>query len=426
MKGTARQIAVRCLIDIFDRGGYSNLVLDAQMKEADLSAQERAFCTALLYGVAEKRLTLDWALARYSQRPIGQLYPTVREILRVAAYQLLYMPSVPQSAAVDEAVKLSRVFGAGNASGYVNGVLRSFLRGEMAYEMPKNRINALSIQYSVPKELVAMWNTVYGKKKADAILEGSGGPPPVFARVNTLRITPAELIARLKAEGVEAAETGLAGALRLDGMGNLPTLPSFREGLFHIQDLSSQACAAALEAAPGMRVLDVCAAPGGKSFTIAEGMENRGELLAMDISASRLQKVESGAQRLGLSILTTRRNDASIVNDSLGQFDRILCDVVCSGFGVIRRKPEIRYKPLAELKELPAMQLKILTASAGYLAPGGRLIYSTCTLNPAENERVVKAFFAEHPEFSLAGEMTTTLPTKEGGDGFFFAPLTRG
>lgn len=421
----ARETAVRCLIEVFDREGFSQLVLDSALRRDGLLPQDRAFCAALFYGVVERRITLDWVIQQYSRNKVEELTPAVREILRAAFYQLIFMPSVPDSAAVDEAVKLCRGLGMEVATGFVNGTLRTFLRAEKAFEMPKHYVHALSVQYSVPEELISLWNTVYGKGKTLEILSGCHTPPPVFARVNLLRATPEALIARLSEEGITAEMTELPGALRLHDMGDITALPTFQEGLFHIQDLSSQRCAAALMAAPGMRVLDVCAAPGGKSFTIAEGMENEGELLAMDIAPNRLRLVADGARRLGLDCLATEVHDAVEHDRALGRFERILCDVPCSGYGVLRRKPEIRYKALASVKELPALQKAILTASAQALSTGGRLLYSTCTLNPAENQLVVKGFLAEHPDFALAGEMVTTFPTREGGDGFFYAPLTR-
>lgn len=423
--GNARETAVRGLIEVFDRNGFSNLVLDSLMRQDELSPQDRAFCSALFYGVVEKRITLDWVLKQYSETPMAETTSAVREILRLALYQLIFMPSVPPSAAVDEAVKLTRVFRAEIAAGFVNGVLRSFLRSEMAFALPKHRLDQLSVQYSVPTELLALWNTVYGKDKTAEILSGIGGPPPIFARVNTLKTTVEELIPLLQEEGVTAEPAGFPGALRLYEMGSVTALSSFEKGLFHIQDLSSQQCAAALGVLPGMRVLDVCSAPGGKSFTLAETMENSGELLAMDLSGNRLSLVSSGAERLGITILRTSINDAAKPNSLLGQFDRILCDVPCSGYGVIRRKPEIRYKTPESVRELPALQLQILTVSSGYLAPGGRMVYSTCTLNRAENEKVVQSFLLAHSDFALDGEMTTVFPTKEGGDGFFFAPIAR-
>ena len=343
----ARLTALRGLSEVFGQGGYSNLVLESLMRNHQLNGQERAFCTALFYGVVERRITLDWVLGRYSRQPVEKLSPAVRDILRMAVYQLLYMPSVPESAAVNEAVKETRQRKVASAAGYVNGVLRAFLRDGKKIALP--RIDA----------------------------------------------------------------------------GDVTRLEAFREGLFHVQDLSSQKCAAALGVQAGHRVLDVCSAPGGKSFTLAEMMDDTGSLLAMDLYPNRLRLVEDGAARLGLHCIKTQARDAQIYDNSLGVFDRILCDVVCSGYGVIRRKPEIRYKDPAEAAALSETQLAILTASSRSLSCGGRLVYSTCTLNPAENEGVVERFLRENTDYALCGEPVTCLPEQNGGDGFFYAVVER-
>lgn len=421
----ARLTALRGLSEVFGQGGYSNLVLESLMQKNELTAQERAFCTALFYGVVERRITLDWVLGRYSKQPVEKLSPAVRDILRMAVYQLLYMPSVPEHAAVNEAVKETRMMRVASAAGYVNGVLRAFLRDGKRIVLPKNKAQALSVRYSVPEALIALWQQGYGKQKTAAILEGGSSLPPLFIRVNTQKTTANALLKRLAEEDITAEKTAVENALRLIDAGDVTRLAAFREGLFHVQDLSSQKCAAALAVQPGHRVLDVCAAPGGKSFTIAQMMNDRGSLLAMDLYPNRLRLVEDGAARLGLSAIQTRTNDACIYDNSLGVFDRILCDVVCSGYGVIRRKPEIRYKDPAEAAALPEIQLAILTASARYLADGGRLVYSTCTLNPAENEGVINLFLRQNSGFCLADEPVTCLPEKDGGDGFYYAVLEK-
>ena len=312
-----------------------------------------------------------------------------------------------------------------SASGYVNGVLRAFLRDGKKIALPREPLAALSVQYAVPKALITLWRQGYGEETTRAILEGCQSPAPLFIRVNSQKTTAEALMEKLAEENITAEKTPVENALRLEGAGDVTRLAAFREGLFHVQDLSSQRCAAALDVRPGHRVLDVCSAPGGKTFTLAERMEDTGSLLAMDLYPHRLKLVEDGAARLGLRCIQTKANDAQIYDKSLGVFDRILCDVVCSGYGVIRRKPEIRYKDPAEGVALPQTQLAILTTSARYLAPGGRLVYSTCTLNPAENEGVVNAFLREHRELALCGEPVTCLPEQTGGDGFFYAVVER-
>ena len=230
----ARLTALQGLGEVLDREGYSNLVLESLMRKSALAAQERAFCTALFYGVLERRITLDWVLGRYSRQPVAKLSPAVREILRLAVYQLLYMPSVPEAAAVNEAVRETRALRVASAAGYVNGVLRAFLREGKQIPTPRNALTALSVRYSVPEELIALWQKSYGQEKTRAILEGAGGPPPVFLRGNTTRITAAGLRQRLAEEGLETTETDLPDCLRCTGAGDLTRLPSFTEGLFHV------------------------------------------------------------------------------------------------------------------------------------------------------------------------------------------------
>ena len=421
----ARLTALRGLSEVFGQGGYSNLVLESLMRKNELTGQERAFCTALFYGVVERRITLDWVLGRYSRQPVEKLSPAVRDILRMAVYQLLYMPSIPERAAVNEAVKETRAMRVSSASGYVNGVLRAFLRDGKKIALPREPLAALSVQYAVPKALITLWRQGYGEETTRAILEGCQSPAPLFIRVNSQKTTAEALMEKLAEENITAGKTPVENALQLEGAGDVTRLAAFREGLFHVQDLSSQKCAAALAVQPGHRVLDVCSAPGGKTFTLAERMEDTGSLLAMDLYPHRLKLVEDGAARLGLRCIQTKSNDAQIYDKSLGVFDRILCDVVCSGYGVIRRKPEIRYKDPAEGVALPQTQLAILTTSARYLAPGGRLVYSTCTFSPEENEQTVEAFLQAHPEFSLSG-IHRLYPHTSAGEGQFAAVLHRG
>lgn len=428
MMKTARETAATALIGVFSGGGYSNIVLDTALEKEDLSPQDRSFCAALFYGVAERIITLDHAIAAYCKIPLKTLSPAVLTCLRCGFFQLLYMPSVPQSAAVNETVAVVKNLGEGQAAGLVNGVLRSFIRAGLAYPQPRDRLMALSVHYSVPMPLIQLWRKCYGHETAIEILEGSCTAAPLFARVNTTRTTPEKLIEALGEEGVEAVPCAASpNTLILRDTGSIARLAAFRGGLFHVQDLSSQLCAEAGAPVAGMRVLDVCSAPGGKAFTMAELMENKGELVACDLYPSRLSLVEQGAERLGLDIIKTKVQDGGVYSPEMGSFDFILCDVVCSGFGILRRKPEIRYKQPETLDELPALQYNILYTSSRYLGGGGRLVYSTCTLNPRENQQVVERFLTEQPDFTLASPMETILPGgQEGGDGFFYAVLQRG
>ena len=424
-----RQITAAALLQVERQGAYSNLTLEPFFARESPSPQDRAFASALFYGVLERQITLDWHLSHYSKTPIAKLDPLPRAALRLGALQLMFFPSVPPAAAVSQSVDLTRALGAPRAAGFVNGVLRQMARQGCAAPPPKDKLTALSVEYSVPSPLIQLWRKAYGHQNALQILQGSRGPAPVFVRVNTVHTTLPALRARLTQEGIPSQPVpGVPDALLLPDPGRIDAIPAFRDGLFHVQDISSQLCAAALDPRPGMDVLDLCAAPGGKTFTIAQRMANQGRILARDLHPHRLRLVEEGAARLGLTCIETAPGDAREFAPALAEgFHRVLCDVVCSGFGTLRRKPEIRYKPLESIAGLPELQYGILATAARYLKPGGRLVYSTCTLNPAENEAVVERFLAEHPDFAPAAPPRTYINGQDGldCDGFFTAPLQR-
>ena len=433
---TARQIAVEALGKVNGSKGYSNIVIDKALEQSGLDLRDAAFATALFYGVLERMLTLDHCIAGFSKTPVEKLTPQVREILRVSLYQILYMDSVPDSAAVNEAVNLTRVFRKESAGGFVNGVLRAFLRsGKRVPRMAGSRADQLSVQYSCPAWLVQLWLDSYGEENTEGILKTSLGRPPVYIRANTLKTTADALSSRLEEEGAVVRRDEMEeNCLRVSGTGDVTALPAFPEGLFHVQDKSSQLCVKALDARPGMRVLDICAAPGGKSFTAAQWMHGEGELLAMDLYRARAALVAEGAQRLGICCIAAKEGDASRYNSKLGLFDRVLCDAPCSGLGIIRRKPEIKYKNPEELGEIPQLQYNILSNSANYVKKGGILLYSTCTLNPGENEGVVERFLAEHRDFApcrlpqslgSSGHTVTLFPHQGDTDGFFISTMER-
>ena len=421
----ARQIAAEALLRV-EHGGYSQLVLDAALQKSGLSAQERQFAAALFYGTLERRVTLDHCIAHYARHPLSE---TVAVILREAFYQLLYLDSVPAHAAVDEAVGLTRAMRQGAAAGMVNGILRSFLRDDCRIPPVKGGAAArLAVSGSCCEDLADCLITWYGADTAEKILAASFGRAPVFLRVNTLRTDPDTLISRLGEEGCRAAKTSLADCLTVTG--DAAHTRAHAEGLFHIQDMCSQTAALALGAQPGESVLDLCSAPGSKSFTIAETMANRGHILSCDISAGRLRQVEKNAGRLGIDIIGTLPNDAARQNDALGTFDRVLCDVPCSGLGVLRRKPEIKLRGRDTFARLPQTQSAIIANAAAHVRAGGTLLYSTCTINPAENEDIVDAFLAAHTDFSpypFDGDSryTTHLPDENSGDGFFISRMRR-
>ncbi len=432
-----RLTVVKMLMKMESSEAYSNLLLDHAFNEAELSDRDKAFAAALFYGVLERRLTLDHVIRTNSKIAFEKLDKAAVQILRTGLYQLLYMPSVPESAAVNESVKMCKKLKCFSAQGFVNGMLRSFIRsGKKISYLGISPEKRLSVEYSCPEWLTEKFISEYGMDFAVRALKASVGKPPVYARVNILRTTTDKVIAELAKHRIKAAPyPGLVNCIRLEKAGDIEKCAPFRQGLFHVQDISSQLCCLTLRPVVNETVLDVCAAPGGKSFTLAELMGNNGKLYSMDLHDMRVGLIEDGAARLGIKIITAMQNDASKFNGALPQADRVLCDVPCSGFGVIRRKPEIKYKPPEEFAGLPEIQYQILETSARYVKSGGTLVYSTCTLSRAENDDVADRFAASHPEFmpivqpvpiSAPGDYKRTYcPDENGGDGFFTASFRR-
>lgn len=444
MAVSVRAMAASALADLHRRQGYSNIVLDELLKTAALSAADRSLLSRLFYGVIERRLTLDYVIDRCSSTPVRKLHPLVRETLRIGIYQLLYMDRIPPSAAVNEAVTAIRQLKQGHASGFVNGVLRGVLRNKSTLfdDLPVGD-EGLAIRYSCPAPLIAFWRETYGEERMLSLLSSLNEQAPEYVRVNTLQILDDEfsqILENLGADWQKSAEISHCFALK-DGY-LLNKLEFNKKNCYYYQDIASQWACVALDARPGERIADVCAAPGGKSFTVAQAMNDRGYLLSCDVYPQKCDTMAARAAQYGISILETAVRDAStpVPAPLKGRFDRVICDVPCSGLGVIRRKPEIRYKDLSALRDLPALQYTILERSAELVHPGGVLQYSTCTLNPAENEEVVSRFLREHPEFSprllpipacfeALGQQPhwhiTLFPYIHGSDGFFIAGFTK-
>ncbi len=437
----SRTLAAQALLKQEARAAWSSFALDAALEEANLPPREAAFAAALFYGVLERRITLDACIAPYLKTPADKLDAAVRCALRLGVYQLLYMDSVPAHAAVGESVELVKRLRKTQAAGLVNGVLRAFLRAGKPVPLPGGPPDArLSVEYACPRELAALWLGAYGEARTRAFLAQSLGRPAVAVRVNTLKTTDAGLISLLDAEGVQSRpHTGLPHCLLLETGGAPQKLEAFRQGLFHVQDAASQFCALATGARPGMRVLDACAAPGGKSFTIAQMLQNTGAVIACDLHEKRAGLIGRGAARLGITCLSAAARDMTKPHPELaagGPYDIVLCDVPCSGYGSMRHKPEIKYKPLAEFENITNVQYNILESSSHYCKAGGTVLYSTCTLNPSENDAVAARFLSEHPEFAprslcflgdslSGGAHTRTLMGDCDADGFFLASFTR-
>lgn len=438
-----REIALKVLLKIENDKAYSNLALNHAIRENRLGGVDSAFVSALVYGVLERQLTLDYVIKQYSKIPLRKIEIKTKLILRMGVLQLLFMDKVPPSAAVNESVNLAKRYRLQKSAGFINGVLRSITRAEQPYTPPQTGdVNyCLSIRYSVPQDIVRLWRKAYGDENAEQLMQLLSGRPPMCARVNTLRITSDELAQRLEAEGVKAQpHPYLPDALLLGNTGSIEKLISYKEGLFHIQDSSSQLCVRLLNPKPRQIMADVCSAPGGKAVTAAQLMQNRGKIYACDLHEHKLKLIRANAERLGVTNIIAARRDAAKADAVLPEADRVLCDVPCSGLGVIRRKPEIRCRQDIIDSSLPELQYKILCQSAALTAVGGRLLYSTCTLNPAENNENISRFLSEHPAFrgvplTLPDGLKrafdereheiTLMPHTAGTDGFYIALLER-
>lgn len=416
-----RQIAVNALLKIEKERAYSNITLNGIFKENELSNADKALISAIVYGVLDRKITLDYVLGQYMKTPLKKTAPFTLCVLRSALYQIMFMDKIPDSAAVNEAVKIIKKSRESRNSGFVNAVLRAVLRSEKL--LPEgNTPEDLSVRYSCPLWIVESFISDYGTVTAISLLEESLKAPPVTVRVNTVKNDKNTLKSTLENEGIVCTESENENSLIVEKGISIPKSNAYRQGLFYVQDPASQTAVSALGAKNGDRVLDMCAAPGGKSFTLACLMENEGEIVACDLYEARTKLIADSAKRLGLDIIKARVADATEYDESLGKFDCVLCDVPCSGLGVIRRKPEIKYKSDCDFTELEDIQYRILCNAVRYLKKGGRILYSTCTLRRGENENVVIRFQKEYNTFNKVYERTL-MPHIDKTDGFYFALL---
>jgi len=432
----ARETALKVLLSL-RHGAWSDGALAAAIEKDGLDSRDAALCTGLCYGVLQNRLYLDHCIAHFSTLKMNKIAPTVLEILRIAAYQIYYLDKVPASAAVNEAVRQCRTHANPKAAGFVNAVLRKLADSPRPEVKEEALLDRLSILYSHPRPVVGMLAKAVGEEQIEALLAANNAPTPLSIRLNTLKGTPETLCAAMCREGLDLTpDDALPTAATLPGSGRITRLESFAKGLFTVQDKASQLCALTLAPKAGDEVLDLCAAPGGKSFALAALMENRGRIISCDLHAHKLPLIEEGAARLGIDILQTLCMDATKHQAKFGgRFDRVLADVPCSGLGVIRKKPDIRYKDIADIPKLPDIQAAILENAVDYVKPGGVLVYSTCTILARENRRVVQRILEKHPELTLeafelpgigevAGDITL-LPHIYGTDGFYIAKIRK-
>ena len=424
---TARECALAAIERCRRDGAWSEDALDGILTSAGLDGRDCALATAICSSVLQNTALCDFYISKFCTTRPEKLEPKILDILRMAVCQIVFMDKIPAHAAVSEAVSMAKRHNR-RAAPLVNAVLRRISENRASLpEVPgRGTPEYLATRYSHPLWLCRTLCDERGYSFAEAFLAADNAPPPTVAQTNTLRITPHELYEKWRAEGIDAVSDVLPGSFRIRTRGGLRRLGSFREGLFYIQDCAARLAVEKASPGPGMRVLDACSAPGGKSFAAAMAMGGAGSILACDIHEKKLKRIAEGAERLGISsMISTRAMDARQPDPALtGEFDLTIADVPCSGIGVIRKKPDIRFKSEQELERLPGIQLDIVRALAQTVRPGGRLLYSTCTVLRRENEGVTEAFLTERPEFECE-HMQTLFPNTDGTDGFFICVMRK-
>lgn len=419
---------------------WSDAVLGSVMDSAGLDGRDRGLCTAICYGVMQNRILLDNAVAAFSSVKVNKLEPKVLDILRVSAYQLLFMDRIPVSAAVNEGVKLTKKLGYMRAAGLVNAVLRKISANKESLLSPvgKTAAETLSLRYSHPKELVEYFISILGEEETEALLHSHNAAVPTTLQVNTVKTDRAALVSRFAEAGIETkAHEHLSGCLFTGAGGAVSAFPGFAEGEFYVQDCAAFMAVMAGEPKAGEKVLDVCSAPGGKSFAAHVLSGGGADITSCDLHENKLKRIRESAVRLGLSSHRALAADGRVFRPEFEEgFDLVIADVPCSGLGVIRKKPDIRYKNMADFEALPEIQLDILKNVSRYVRPGGRILYSTCTVRGEENGNVVSAFLGENGNFApedfelpgvgeSEGGMMQLWPHRHGTDGFFIAKLRR-
>ena len=439
----AREVALLTLYTCQRQGGWSDGVLKKQIAAANLDSRDAALATNLCFGVIQNQMLLDFYLSKFSSIPLNRMENKVLQSLRLGVYQMLFLSKIPHSAAVDRSVAMAKQHSKNpRASGMVNAILRSFQRSmdHLPTISQQDPVEYLSTLYSHPAWLVEQLLDRLGEEETIRFLQANNAQPPTTAQVNTTKTDTLSLKGRLEEAGVVAEEhPWLPDCLILSRTGNLEGLSAFQEGLFYIQDAASRLAVLASGAERGMRVLDTCAAPGGKSFACAIQMGGEGEIISCDLHPHKKKLISVGAKRLGLSMVEAKTADGKVFRPEWEeQFDCVLVDAPCSGLGVIRKKPDIRYKDPEPLAQLPQIQMEILENAARYVRKGGTLVYSTCTILPCENEEIVQEFLARNPAFStqticfpdpvgmVESGMITLWPQRYGTDGFFIAKLRKG
>ena len=442
-----RQLASEILFKVDSRKAYADVLLDHSLKDAALSDRDRALLTELAYGTLRWRGKIDAHLNLYLRDPLEDSDPFIRNLLRVSFYQLIFLDKIPDYAAVNEAVRLAKAHGGDKVAGFVNAVLRSFLREKDRAAEPQRSNNwqaSLAIEHSHPQWLVEKWLDYFGCDETVALIKANNEIAPLVLRVNSCRSSRKALLALLSKSGVSAVATRWSPVgISVKSSSPVNQLPGFQEGLFQVQGEASQLVSYLLSPEKGERVLDACAAPGGKTTHIAELMADTGELIALDKSEKGIEKIRENVARLGLASVCAAKTDVSLglPVEYRSPYDRILVDAPCSGLGTLRSHPEIKWhRNETDIKRLSHLQENIVDRVVHYLKPGGVLVYSTCTLNKDENENIVEDFLEHHKEFVLddaagylpgdasslvRGSYYMTLPHRHNTDGFFAARMRK-
>ncbi|WP_082341539.1 16S rRNA (cytosine(967)-C(5))-methyltransferase RsmB [Paenibacillus solani] len=443
-----RELAMNVLTQVEQEGAYSNLLLNAALQKSSLGRNDAGLATELIYGTIARLNTIDFFLDKFVNKGVHKLQPWVRALLRISLYQIMYLDRIPDHAVVSEAVNLAKRRGHQGISGMVNGVLRNILRQKDSLVIPEDISAAkrIALLHSHPEWLVERWISQYGIETAEAICAANNEPPAVSVRVNSTMISREDMLKLMSSQGVDAVPSALSPyGIIVSGAGNMALTDWYRDGMISIQDESSMLVAEAVQPEPGMRVLDCCAAPGGKTAHMGEMMKDDGTIIANDIHSHKGKLISDQASRLGLDSISIVTGDALDLADRFepASFDRILLDAPCSGLGVIRRKPDLKWgKSQEDIQQIAALQLRLLESVSTLLRPGGILVYSTCTIEPLENEGVVSAFVDSHPEFAIAedglgalsrlsekslrrGGGIQILPQDYHSDGFFIARIGR-
>ena len=437
----AREIAYKVLLDIEKNKNYSNMAINKHFKDVKLSNQDRGLATEIIYGVIENKYYIDYMIDKLSKVKTNKMEIYVKTLLRMGIYQIMFLNSISDYAAVNETVNLAKKKNS-KVSGFVNGILRNVIRqketiGEIKV---KDDVDYLSIKYSYDKWMIRNWMIHFGREFTEELLEANSQRPSIYLRTNTLKITRDELIEKLEKQNIKASKVNVVDeAIKVENLKDIENNSLYKEGLFTVQDISSMLVGKVMNPNENSLVLDVCSAPGGKTTHMATLMNDTGQVVSRDIYEHKLKLIKASCKRLNLTNVDVEEYDAMKMDkDSIGKFDYVLADVPCSGLGIIRRKPEIKYKEKEEFRDLPPIQKKILENASKYVKKGGTLIYSTCTIQDSENIDVINEFLQKNKNFELApiNEVKVDLDNQEKGymkiypnvhemDGFFISKLIR-